>query len=266
LYRAALPDGRPVALRLLGGDADAHAHERRDHLLRILSALSVHPHVAGICGWGRTLAGQSYVLTELGEEGSLADWVAAYGRLPWSEVVDLSTKVADALATAHRAGFVHGALGADQIWLSADGEPRLLGLDEVVRRALAGQKAPEVSEDIAGIGRTIATLLTGHPAAAPVDRHLEQAEAPSSLRALVARCLGDRRGKPTAMREVSAALTEIRSHDGRPPRPDGTLAERDLAETLIGLTAPEPEPDGKRRRSSRAPWRSLERIRRLDPV
>ena len=140
-----IDEGRAVAVRLL----DCDPGDRLEYVVLGLEALSQHPHVVTVHGYGTTADAQPYLLLELLEEGSLAEWVAADGRLPCAEVLDVAVKIAGALETAHRAGVVHGALSPEHILVAPNGEPHLSGLDQAVLQLVHDPEAPPVSRSTA---------------------------------------------------------------------------------------------------------------------
>jgi eukaryotic-like serine/threonine-protein kinase len=99
--------GRPVAVKVLRPElADEPAYlERFRREARAAAALS-HPGVAGVYDYGE-LGGQPFIVMELVEGETLAERIAARGRLPWAEAFTLGEQVARALAAAHAHGLVH---------------------------------------------------------------------------------------------------------------------------------------------------------------
>ena len=117
-----------------------------------------HPHVVRVLevlhdGDGVAIAMQ------YAPGGSLADLLAERGRLDPGQVVAVAAPVADALASAHRRGVLHGDVKPANILFTSDGEP-LLG-DFGVARTLG----LVTSEQIVGTAEYLAPeLLDGaHP-------------------------------------------------------------------------------------------------------
>ncbi len=69
--------------------------------------------------------GESYLVMELVEGGSLSDLLKAKGQLPISRVVQIGLDLCDALTRAHRLGVIHRDLKPANILLDQDGTPRL---------------------------------------------------------------------------------------------------------------------------------------------
>ncbi len=99
--------GRPVAVKVLRRElADEPAFlERFRREARAAAGLS-HPGVAGVYDYGE-LGGSAFIVMELVEGETLAERIAARGRLPWSEAFALGEQVARALAAAHAHRLVH---------------------------------------------------------------------------------------------------------------------------------------------------------------
>ena len=146
------PVARVVALKRLraGGGAADLARMRRE--ATVLTELD-HPHVVRVLevlhdGDGVAIAMQ------FAPGGSLADLLAERGRLTPGQVVAVAAPVADALASAHRRGVLHGDVKPANILFTSDGEPllgdfgvaRTLGLvtsDQIVRHGrVPGPRAP----------------------------------------------------------------------------------------------------------------------------
>ncbi len=107
VYRAReIAFDRDVAVKVFGARLDdaAAAREFRRECLAI-GQVGDHPAIIRVYSAGSTSDGRPYLTMEL-MEGSLADQVAD-GPLPPSEVIDIGIRLADAVATAHRAGVLH---------------------------------------------------------------------------------------------------------------------------------------------------------------
>jgi serine/threonine-protein kinase len=108
VYRAVDDNlGRPVAVKLLRRElVDEPAFlERFRREARAAAAVS-HPGVAGVYDYGE-LDGRAFIVMELVEGETLAERIAARGRLPWREAFGIGEQVARALAAAHAHGLVH---------------------------------------------------------------------------------------------------------------------------------------------------------------
>ena len=138
---------------------------RCEHVLRLRRTLNVP-------GGGVAL------VLDLAEGGSLADLVAARGRLSDGEVATIFTALATALASMHDSGVIHGDLAAGNVLFTRDGKPmvadfataRLVGeADPPLVAGTAGFVAPEVARgdipteasDAYGLGALAWFALTG---------------------------------------------------------------------------------------------------------
>ena len=117
------PVTRVVALKRLrsGGSAADLARIRRE--ATVLTELD-HPHVVRVLevvhdGDGVALAMQ------FAPGGSLDDLLAERGRLSPGQVVAVAAPIADALASAHRRGILHGDVKPANVLFTSDGEPLL---------------------------------------------------------------------------------------------------------------------------------------------
>ena len=198
------PLARVVALKRLraGGGADDLARLRRE--AAVLTELD-HPHVVRVFevihdGDGVALAMQ------FAPGGSLADLLAQRGRLAPGQVVAVAAPIAEALASAHRRGVVHGDVKPANVLFTSDGEPLLS--DFGVARTLgqvtsdqvtgtAGYLAPELLDgarpdprtDVYSLAVVCYQALAGQPPftgpaplavarAADAGHHLRLDEAP----------------------------------------------------------------------------------------
>jgi hypothetical protein len=169
--------GAPVALKRLHAGADLAA---RDRLRREAAALAGvdHPHVLRL----RSVVGaeESLVLVlDLATGGSLARLLATRGRLAPGEVVTVAVPLAQALATVHGQGLVHGDVTPANVLFTADGRPvlsdlgvaRLLGAPHAgvsgtpgfLDPALARGGQPGPAADVHGLAATCLAALRGSP-------------------------------------------------------------------------------------------------------
>ena len=150
------PVTRTVALKRLraGGGADDLARLRREAM--VLAELD-HPHVVRVLEVIHDGDGVA-VAMQFAPGGSLDDMLAERWRLEPGQVVALAAPLAEALASAHRRGVVHGDVKPANVLFTSDGEP-LLG-DFGVARTL-GQVT---SDQVTGTVEYLAPeLLDGAP-------------------------------------------------------------------------------------------------------
>jgi serine/threonine-protein kinase len=130
---------RRYAVKVLSS-AHAAAHdsvERFRREARAIASLS-HPNLVRLHDFGKSLDGRVFLVMELLEGQTLdmhADLGGAGKGLPWREATRLAIQVARALEAAHDAGLVHRDLKPQNLFLTRDGELKLL--DFGVAMALA---------------------------------------------------------------------------------------------------------------------------------
>jgi Protein kinase domain len=248
VYRALEIDtGRPVALKILKIDAvhlrlmDTFTQE-----IQALAKVSDHPNIVTLYRPLATPDGRPALVLELCRE-SLAQQVRRAGPLSALQVTRIGIKIAGALETAHRRGFLHRDMKPQNILVTQFGEPALTDFGvaalEASAQATAGvfgfttvHAAPEILEgnqlspatDVYGLASTLYQLLTGAPPFAAYDD-----EAPASL---ILRIIRDP-VRPIRAADVPLDLSDLlEAALSKDPeaRPGSAL---DLAEGLIAVEA-----------------------------
>lgn len=255
------PLRQPVALkRLRAGAADVDLARLR-HEATVLAELD-HPHVVRILEVVEDdgLA----VVMQLATGGSLEDLLAARPRLAPGEVVAVAVPLADALASAHRRGVLHGDVKPANVLFTSDGEPLLSdfgvarwlaarttasasvgGTPEYLAPEVLDGSPPDPSSDVYALGVVCYEALAGwlpYTGATPLavvraaDRgeHPPLAEVegvPRALAEAVERALARSRDDRTASAdELSRALRaslpagEVALPGPAPARPAGTVS------------------------------------------
>jgi serine/threonine-protein kinase len=116
---------RDVAVKIL----PPHLAERDDALARFereargLGALS-HPNIVAIYDVGHA-EGLHYLVTEL-LQGETIRARLRNGALPWRDAAAICASAADALAAAHAKGIIHRDLKPDNVFITAEGQVKLL--------------------------------------------------------------------------------------------------------------------------------------------
>jgi hypothetical protein len=272
-------------LRVGGGPGELERLRREATLLTELD----HPHIVRVLevlhdGGGIALAMQ------FAPGGSLDDVLVERARLTPGEVVAVAAPVADALASAHRRGILHGDVKPANVLFTSDGEPLLSdfgvartlggfssdqvsGTPEYVAPELLDGDHPDPRADVYSLGVVCYQALAGQPPyggpvplavvrAADTGRHLRLeslTHVPEPLAEVVERAMDrDPERRFTSADDLARALrTSVPAGDIRVPGPatgagaDG--GEPPGATRTFGPRPPRPEPDAPRRTLGRIP-------------
>jgi eukaryotic-like serine/threonine-protein kinase len=135
---------RTVAIKILPAhpSSSSELNARFEREARAISSLN-HPHICHLYDIG-SQDGTAYLVMEYLEGETLADRLRK-GALPLKQALEFGVQVAEALATAHRAGILHRDLKPANIMLTANGAKLMdFGLAKPAP-ALGGTGAPAVS-------------------------------------------------------------------------------------------------------------------------
>ena len=168
---------RTVAIKVLPAalTADPDARQRLDREAKAVAALS-HPHICALFDIGHQ-DGTDFLVMEFLEGETLAERLTR-GKLPLDEALRTGIQIADALATAHKAGIIHRDLKPGNIMLTTRGATLLdFGLAKPPPVALsAGVTQVATQQPLTGAGTLVGTLqymapeqLQGLPADARTD-------------------------------------------------------------------------------------------------
>jgi Tol biopolymer transport system component/predicted Ser/Thr protein kinase len=127
--------GRPVAVKFLSLSVPDDAAKRRfEQEAKTASALN-HPHLVSVYDVGEH-DGRQYIVSELVDGGSLADWAAVTRKRSWRQCVELLAGVADGIASAHAAGILHRDIKPGNVLISSNGYAKLadFGLAKLLRK------------------------------------------------------------------------------------------------------------------------------------
>ncbi|HEY1340875.1 MAG TPA: serine/threonine-protein kinase, partial [Bryobacteraceae bacterium] len=144
VYKARDPRlGRIVAIKVLPEERAEDADRRRRFIqeARAASALN-HPHILSVFDTGAS-EGREYLVTEFIDGWNLREWAQSQ-RPSTVQILDILSRIADALATAHAAGIVHRDIKPENILVARQGYPKLVdfGLAKVREPASADTQTP----------------------------------------------------------------------------------------------------------------------------
>jgi len=262
--------GRPVVLRRLpiADDVASHDHVRRaaarlvdvqhPHLVRLRGVLSiegavvlVHDHVAGVC---------------------LESVLAQRPPLPDAEVVTLAVPLAQALATIHARGLVHGRVTPASVLLDDDGRPMLADTgvsalldggdvlggpsDDVRDLALTCRAALGPARQTGPLATVLSAALVDDAARRPSATQLAAAVLASGPAAPIRRGADPRTGR--------AVQPRVRRAGGAPSRPPSPQPSPDVPRAEQTCVSPRGGAAGRgRRRRGGRPVRA--RVGRCGP-
>jgi serine/threonine protein kinase len=146
-----------------------------------LQTLNGSPYVLTIQDSGVTGGGRPYVVMDFCPAGSLSDHLVAVGRLTPAEVRAIGSKLAEALAEAHKRDIYHRNLKPANILLDRYGEPALADFRLLTLATSNGEFGPTMPDgprpymapeaflpelmtgaaDIYALGATLYSLLSG---------------------------------------------------------------------------------------------------------
>lgn len=118
---------RDVAFALIKTDGlDDTSRRRASREAKAMGRLSPHPNIVNVFDLGE-LDGQPYMVTEFMEAGDLESLIdqAQDRRMSLLQAINIAKSVCQGLGFAHQRGIVHRDLKPGNIWLAADGTPKI---------------------------------------------------------------------------------------------------------------------------------------------
>jgi Tol biopolymer transport system component len=199
---------RDVALKVLpeAVGSDPVALARFESEAKALAALS-NPHILAIHDFGR-IGEVSFVVSELLEGGILRNALEE-GPLPVRRALEIAEKVAQGLAAAHEKGIVHRDLKPENVFLTADGNVKILDFGLARRSASAfgpeDTKSPTLARltDPGVVFGTVAYMSPEQARGAAVDVRSDQFSFGTMLYELLA---GERPFHRASPAETIAAI------------------------------------------------------------
>lgn len=246
--------GRPVAVKVLAPELGAGVNLERFRREITLSASLQHPHIVTLLTAGESHGLVYYTMPLISGE-SLRSRLDREGRLEISDAVKLMRDIVEGLAHAHRAGVVHRDIKPENILISERhalvtdfGVAKALtaATDDSLRSSLglamgtplymapeqvAADPGTDNRADLYSVGVVAYEMLSGHPPfhgrtshgvmaahamEMPEPVQHERPEIPSSLAALIMRCLEkDPEARPQSADEL---LRVLERHSTATPR------------------------------------------------
>ena len=244
--------GRPVALKVMKIDT-VHADllETFQREIQALAAVSGHPNIVTLYRPCETADGRPVLVLELCRE-SLGQQLRDGGPRAAVDVTRTGVKIAGALETAHRNGFLHRDMKPQNLLITYFGAPALADFGVAALQASAQSTAgifgfttlhaaPEMLEghhlspatDVYGLASTMYQLLTGRAPFASFDNEapasvilrilrdpvppLRADDVPLRLADLLEAALAKKpEGRPRTASDFARALQEVEAQEGWP--------------------------------------------------
>jgi TolB-like protein/Tfp pilus assembly protein PilF len=171
--------GRDVAVKVLpeGVSNDPHALARFEGEARAIAALS-HPNILALYDVGEA-SGVHFAVSELLEGETLRD-VISRGALPIRGALEISEQIARGLAAAHEKGLVHRDVKPENVFITKDGDAKLLDFGLARREThLSDSADTHAATDVVltqegAIVGTVAYMSPEQASGRPVDFHSDQ--------------------------------------------------------------------------------------------
>lgn len=184
VYRARdLKHDRTVAIKVLDSRGATESERRAfSRELKAMGKIGDHPHAVTVLESGFTGDDRPFLVMPFYKSGTFADSLRRTGPQSVPDVLDLGVKIASALETVHRLGFLHRDVKPENIFVDAFGNHALgdFGISSITDGSATrtngvaltpAHAAPEMWEDetptaltdIYSLGSTLYTLLASRP-------------------------------------------------------------------------------------------------------
>lgn len=221
VYCAFQPElGRKVAIKILNIIEDSDGKERFLREARILSLLS-HPNIVSFLHYGVTPEGLCYYAAELLEGEDLAQRIRRDGKMRAQELIPLFIAVCDGLEQAHAAGIIHRDLKPSNIFLTTQGQAKILDFGLAVQT--------DCDQRLTQEGTILGTVLYMSPEQATGQQATARSDI-YSLGCVLYECLT---GCPPFLghREIEVLYRHVHEHADFPPNAN-KLPEKGLWTTI----------------------------------
>ena len=174
---------REVAIKVLPPHlaADTEALARFEREAKAVAALS-HPNILAIFDFGRD-GETAYAAMELLDGETLRERLTS-GALPVRKALEIASQIAAGLAAAHTRGIVHRDLKPDNLFLTRDGQLKILDFGLARQTELAGSKSQLLAAPTQGPGTEPGAVLGTVGYMSPEQVRGESADQRSDIFAL----------------------------------------------------------------------------------
>ena len=141
--------GREVAIKILPNDlaSNEHALQRFEREAKSVAALS-HPNIVALYELDRDHAsGVTFFATEL-LEGETLRGKLRHSTLGWKKAAEIGAAIADGLAAAHAKGILHRDLKPENLFVTHDGQIKILDFGLARSASDSDPKAENISETV----------------------------------------------------------------------------------------------------------------------
>jgi eukaryotic-like serine/threonine-protein kinase len=206
---------RTVAIKVLASHLTDLEHRARfEREARIIAGLS-HPHICSLYDVGEHGSSQFLVMEYL-EGCTLAERLRK-GALPIAEALEIGVQTAEALAAAHRAGFIHRDLKPGNIMLTKSGVKLLdFGLAKLQSSGTTMESVTMSALPTHEPATLVGTVLGTLPYMAPEQLEGKEADARSDIFSFGAVLYEMLTGKRAFQGESSASIIAAILGNGRP--------------------------------------------------